>query len=89
MSIVQQAGLVNSQNSHFSNPGFSSNVGAVSGCGGSVTSADALNNTGMYSMVKTGGTQHYLICPPHKHHLICPPPDYLKDIVIFKKHIMI
>ena len=57
MSIVQQAGLVNSQNSHFSNPGFSSNVGAVSGCGGSVTSADALNNTGMYSMVKTGGTQ--------------------------------
>ena len=47
MSIVQQAGLVNSQNSHFSNPGFSSNVGAVSGCGGSVTSADALNNTGM------------------------------------------
>lgn len=55
MSIVQQAGLVNSQNSHFSNPGFSSNMGAVSGCGGSVTSADALNNTGMYSMVKTGG----------------------------------
>lgn len=57
MSIVQQAGLVNSQNSHFSNPGFSSNMGAVSGCGGSVTSADALNSAGMYSMVKTGGTQ--------------------------------
>lgn len=63
MSIVQQAGLVNSQNSHFSNPGFSSNVGAVSGCGGSVTSADALNNTGMYSMVKTGGTQTLSMMP--------------------------
>ena len=67
MSIVQQAGLVNSQNSHFSNPGFSSNVGAVSGCGGSVTSADALNNTGMYSMVKTGGTQTQSNMPSTQH----------------------
>ena len=55
MSIVQQAGLVNSQNSHISNPGFSSSVGAASGCGGSVTSADALNQDGMYSVMKIGG----------------------------------
>ena len=60
MSLVQQAGLVNSQNSHFSNPGFSSRVGAVSGCGGSVTSADALNQTGMYEVMKIGGAKK---CP--------------------------
>lgn len=60
MSLVQQSGLVNSQNSHFSNPGFSSRVGAVSGCGGSVTSADALNQTGMYEVMKIGGAKK---CP--------------------------
>ena len=60
MSLVQQSGLVNSQNSHFSNPGFSSRVGAVSGCGGSITSADALNQTGMYEVMKYGGTKK---CP--------------------------
>ena len=58
MSIIAQAGLVNSQNSHFSNPGYSSSEGAVTGCGGSVTSADALNGTGMYEMVKVGGKKH-------------------------------
>ena len=60
MSLVQQSGLVNSQNSHFSNPGFSSRVGAVSGCGGSITSADALNQTGMYHIMKYGGAKK---CP--------------------------
>ena len=54
-SLVAQASLVNSQNAHFSNPGFSSKVGAVSGCGGSTTSALALEQEGVYNMVKTGG----------------------------------
>lgn len=52
--------LVNSQNAHFSNPGFSSKVGAASGCGGSVTSADALKQDGMYSVMKVGGKKQ---CP--------------------------
>jgi len=60
MSLVQQADLVNSQNSHFSNPGFSSKVGAASGCGGSVTSPDALNQSGMYEVMKIGGAKK---CP--------------------------
>lgn len=77
MSIVQQAGLVNSQNSHFSNPGFSSNVGAVSGCGGSVTSADALNNTGMYSMVKTGGTQTPSMMPSTQTQHMMPSTQHM------------
>jgi hypothetical protein len=82
MSIVQQAGLVNSQNSHFSNPGFSSNVGAVSGCGGSVTSADALNNTGMYSMVKTGGTQTPSMMPSTQtQHMMPSRPSNLQRTV--------
>ena len=55
MSLVQSAGLVNSQNAHFPNPGFSSKVGAVSGCGGSVNSALALQQKGLYQVVKTGG----------------------------------
>jgi hypothetical protein len=55
MSLVQSAGLVNSQNAHFPNPGFSSKVGAVSGCGGSVNSALALEQKGLYQVVKTGG----------------------------------
>ena len=54
MSLVQSAGLVNSQNAHFSNPGFSSRVGAVSGCSGT-DSALALQQKGLYQMVKTGG----------------------------------
>ena len=57
MSIVKQPGLVNSQSSTFSDPGFSSSVGAVSGCGGSVNSADALKQTGMYEVIKTGGAK--------------------------------
>jgi hypothetical protein len=55
MSLVQSAGLVNSQNAHFPNPGFSSKVGAVSGCGGSVNSELALQQKGLYQVVKTGG----------------------------------
>ena len=55
MSIIQNAGLVNPQNSHFSNPGFSSNVGGVSGCGGSPNSPSALRGEGIFSMGKTGG----------------------------------
>lgn len=54
-SLVEQASLVNSQNAHFSNPGFSSKVGAVSGCGGSTSSGLALEQEGVYNMVKTGG----------------------------------
>ena len=54
MSLVQSAGLVNSQNAHFSNPGFSSKVGAVTGCSG--TNSDlALQQKGLYQVVKTGG----------------------------------
>ena len=34
MSIVQQSSIVNSQNAHFINPGISSKVGGISGCGG-------------------------------------------------------
>jgi hypothetical protein len=55
MSLVHSAGLVNSQNAHFPNPGFSSKVGAVSGCGGSVNSELALQQKGLYQVVKTGG----------------------------------
>lgn len=54
MSLVQSAGLVNSQNAHFSNPGFSSKVGAVSGCGGSGSEL-SLQQKGLYQVVKTGG----------------------------------
>lgn len=59
MSLVAQASpYVNSQNAHFSNPGFSSKVGAVSGCGGSVTSELALEQGGMYNMVNVGGRKY-------------------------------
>jgi hypothetical protein len=53
--IVKQPGLVNSQASTWSNPGFSSKVGPVSGCVGSVNSTDALNRTGIYNIVQTAG----------------------------------
>ena len=43
------SGLVNESNSHFSNPGFSSKVGAVTGCGGSGTEL-ALQQKGLYQM---------------------------------------
>ena len=55
MSIVPLSpGLVNSQNTHFSNPGFSSKVGAVTGCGGSGSDL-SLQQKGLYQVVKTGG----------------------------------
>ena len=54
-SLVEQSSLVNPQNAHFTNPGFASNAGAVTGCGGSTTSDLALQQKGMYKMVSTGG----------------------------------
>lgn len=54
-SLVAQATDVNPQNSHFKDPLLSSRVGAASGCGGSVTSPDALKQSGMYEVVKVGG----------------------------------
>ena len=57
-SLVKQAELVNPQNAHFSNPGFSSKVGAVVGCGGSTSSDLALQQKGMYQVVKTGGKKN-------------------------------
>jgi len=49
-------GLVNPNNAHFPNPGFSSKVGAVAGCGGPVNSPEALmGGPGIYNVVKTGG----------------------------------
>jgi len=55
MSLIPLSpGLVNSQNAHFSNPGFSSKVGAVTGCGGSGSDL-ALQQKGLYQVVKTGG----------------------------------
>ena len=56
-TIVKQPGLVNSQASTWSNPGYSSRVGAVAGCVGSVNSVDALNRTGMYNVVQTAGVK--------------------------------
>ena len=49
MSLVQQASLVNPQNSHFVNPGMSSKVGAVSGCG-SQNSDLSLQQKGIYQL---------------------------------------
>lgn len=54
MSLVLSPGLVNSQNAHFSNPGFSSKVGAVTGYSGSGSEL-ALQQKGLYQVVKTGG----------------------------------
>ena len=54
MSLVLSPGLVNSQNAHFSNPGFSSKVGAVTGCSGSGSEL-ALQQKGLYQVVKSGG----------------------------------
>ena len=48
------SGLVNESNSHISNPGFSSKVGAVTGCGGSGTEL-ALQQKGIYQMKQAGG----------------------------------
>jgi len=46
--------LVNSQNTHIPNPGFSSKVGAVTGCGASGSDL-SLQQKGLYQVVKTGG----------------------------------
>ena len=54
MSIILSPGLVNSQNAHFSNPDFSSKVGAVTGYSGSGSEL-ALQQKGLYQVVKTGG----------------------------------
>ena len=55
MSIISLSPeTVNSQNAHFPNPGFSSKVGAVTGCGGSGSDL-ALQQKGLYQVVKTGG----------------------------------
>ena len=55
MSIISLSPeTINPQNAHFSNPGFSSKVGAVTGCGGS-GSGLALQQKGLYQVVKTGG----------------------------------
>ena len=61
MSILQQASLVNPSNDHISNPGMSSSVGAVSGCGAG-DSSSALQQKGLYQVVKTGGKKK-----THKH----------------------
>ena len=54
MSLVQQASIVNPQNAHFRDPGMSSKVGAVAGCGAG-DSALSLQQKGLYQMFKTGG----------------------------------
>jgi hypothetical protein len=46
--------LVNEPNAHFSNPGFSSKVGAVTGCGGSGSEL-ALQQKGLYQVKQTAG----------------------------------
>ena len=61
MSILQKASLVNPSNDHISNPGMSSSVGAVSGCGAGNSSL-ALQQKGLYQVVKTGGKKK-----THKH----------------------
>jgi len=52
------SGLVNESNSHFSNPGFSSNVGAVTGCGGSGTELALQQQTGGKRMKKYRSKKH-------------------------------
>ena len=56
-NILPPTNLVNPSNSHFSDPlpEFSSRVGAVSGCTGSLTSPQALRREGLYSNYYYGG----------------------------------
>ena len=59
--ILQPTGLANPSGSNFADPipQFSSNVGAVAGCGGAGGSAAALNGNPGYNVVKqTGGKTH-------------------------------
>jgi len=55
--ILPETNLVNPSNSHFSDPipQFSSKVGAVTGCNGSITTPLALNGKGIYSYKYSGG----------------------------------
>ena len=53
-NILPPTDLVNESNSHFSNQ-FSSRVGVVSGCNGSVNSPSALRGEGIYSYRYMGG----------------------------------
>lgn len=52
------SGLVNESNSHYPNPGFSSNVGAVTGCGGSGTELALQQQTGGKRMKKYRSKKH-------------------------------
>lgn len=52
------SGLVNESNSHISNPGVSSNVGAVTGCGGSGTELALQQQTGGKRMKKYRSKKH-------------------------------
>jgi hypothetical protein len=56
-NILPPTNLVNPSNSHFSdpNPQFSSRVGVVDGCVGSLTSDLALKQKGMYHYMYNGG----------------------------------
>ena len=56
-NILPATNLVNPSNSHFSDPipQFSSKVGVVSGCNGSINSPLALKRKGIYSYKYTGG----------------------------------
>ena len=55
--ILPETNLVNPSNSHFSDPvpQFSSNVGPVTGCNGSINTPLALNGKGIYSYKYSGG----------------------------------
>jgi|SaaInlStandDraft_6_1057023.scaffolds.fasta_scaffold06069_4 hypothetical protein len=55
--ILPETNLVNPSNSHFSDPvpQFSSNVGPVTGCNGSINTPLALNGKGIYSYKHLGG----------------------------------
>lgn len=52
-SMIETVGLINPQNAHFRDPGMSSKVGATTGCGGSTTSKEALQGTGIYRAMAT------------------------------------
>ena len=56
-NILPKTNLVNPSNSHFSDPipQFSSRVGPVVGCVGSLTSDLALQRKGMYHYMLNGG----------------------------------
>lgn len=59
MSMLANPGLVNPNNMHDPAPSLPSKVGPVAGCHGSVTSPDALNNTGIYRYMKKGGARRH------------------------------